>query len=419
MNRHNLYKWLSFRSAATTYLYIDKQMRDHGLFQAICRVNRLDGDDKEYGYIIDYKDLFKSLEGAVGDYTSGALDGYDQDDVKGLLENRLDKAKEDLEDAREAVIALCEPVKPPRDQVSYGHYFCAEISGDATQLKDNEPKRLKLYKFVASMIRAYAAIANELAEAGYSPKEIEKIRAEVDHATKVRDEVRLASGDYIDLKAYEPAMRHLIDTYIRAEESEKISAFDDMSLIQLIVERGPDAAEQKLKAILKRDEAVAEAIENNVRKLIINESPVDPAYYDKMSKLLDALIDQRRKGVVSYREYLEKIAALTKDATMPGGGAGGYPASMKTSAQRALYNNLGKDEALALAMDSAVKPLLQDGWRDNAIKTRGVRLAIRFVLMPVTPLDAKGVGDGNLAPQPTLETETDRILALVKNQRDY
>ena len=56
---------------------------DHGLFQAICRVNRLDGDDKEYGYIIDYKDLFKSLEGAVHDYTSGALDGYDKDDVAG------------------------------------------------------------------------------------------------------------------------------------------------------------------------------------------------------------------------------------------------------------------------------------------------------------------------------------------------
>ena len=410
-----------FDAPSATYLYIDKQMRDHGLFQAICRVNRLDGDDKDYGYIIDYKDLFKSLEGAVGDYTSGALDGYDQDDVKGLLENRLDKAKEDLEDAREAVNALCEPVQPPRDQMAYGHYFCAEISGDATQLKDNEPKRLKLYKFVASLIRAYAAIANELAEAGYSPKDIEKIKAEVDHASKVRDEVRLASGDYIDLKAYEPAMRYLIDTYIRAEESEKISAFDDMSLIQLIVARGPEAAEQKLKAILKRDEAVAEAIENNVRKLIINESPVDPAYYDKMSRLLDALIEQRRKGVVSYKEYLQKIAALTKDATLPGGGSGGYPASMTTPALRALYNNLGKNEALALAIDRAIKPLLQDGWRDNTIKTRAVRQAIRFTLMPITPAVVAGVSeiDGDIASRPTLEAETDRILALVKNQRDY
>ena len=238
-------------------------MRDHGLFQAICRVNRLDGDDKDYGYIVDYKDLFKSLEGAVEDYTSGALDGYDKKDVAGLLENRLDKDSEDLEEAREAVKALCEPVQAPRDSAAYLRYFCTEDSGNGEQLKDNEPKRLKLYKFVAALLRAYANIASELGEAGYKPDEIEKIRDEVDHYSKLRDEVRLASGDYIDLKAYEPAMRHLIDTYIRAEESEKISAFDDMSLIQLIVERGPDAVDALPKGIKQSEEAVAETIENN------------------------------------------------------------------------------------------------------------------------------------------------------------
>ena len=87
-----------FDAPSATYLYIDKQMRDHGLFQAICRVNRLDGEDKEYGYIVDYKDLFKNLEQSVDDYTSGALDGYDKADVAGLLENRLEKARERLEE---------------------------------------------------------------------------------------------------------------------------------------------------------------------------------------------------------------------------------------------------------------------------------------------------------------------------------
>ena len=172
-------------------------------------------------------------------------------------------------------------------------------------------------------------------------------------------------------------MRHLIDTYIRAEESEKISAFDDMSLIQLIVERGPDAVDAMPKGIMKTKEAVAETIENNVRKLIINESPVDPSYYEKMSKLLDALIEQRRKGVVSYKEYLEKIAKLTKEATMPGGGPGGYPVNVRTAAQRALYNNLGKDEGLALAVDAAIQSSRMDGWRSNAMKTKRVRLAIK------------------------------------------
>src|SRR5258708_29775912 len=97
-----------FEALPATYLYTAKPMRDHGLFQAICRVNRLDGDDKEYGYIIDYKDLFKSLEGAMHDYTSGALDGYDKEDVAGLLDDRLGKARERLEETQEIMKALCE-----------------------------------------------------------------------------------------------------------------------------------------------------------------------------------------------------------------------------------------------------------------------------------------------------------------------
>ena len=413
-----------FDAPSATYLYIDKKMQDHGLFQAICRVNRLDGDSKEYGYVVDYKDLFKRLEGAVQDYTSGALDGFDADDVKGLLEDRVGKAREDLEDAREAVKALCEPVAPARDSVAYLAYFCAKESGNAAQLKENEPKRLKLYKFTASLLRAYAAIASEMAEAGYSEKDIATIKAEVDHYAKVRDEVKLSSGDYIDLKAYEPAMRHLIDTYIRGDDSEKISAFDDLTLIQLIVERGPDAVDALPSGIKKSEEAVAETIENNVRKLIINESPVDPAYYDKMSKLLDALIEQRRKGVVSYVEYLVKVANLARRATVPGGDGPGYPSAINTPALRALFNNLQSySPDLAVAIDAVIKTSLQAGWRDNAMKVKKVRLAVRRVLATVIPADSGlGVSEPGVALSTPagLEKETDRILELAKQQHhDY
>jgi len=410
-----------FDAPSATYLYIDKQMRDHGLFQAICRVNRLDGDDKEYGYIIDYKDLFKSLENAVDDYTSGALDGFDKEDVAGLLENRLEKAREDLEDALETVRALCETVAQPKDSAAYRHYFCCETPGDALQLKDNEPKRLQLYKHVATLIRAYAAIAGELAEAGYTATEIQRIKTDVEHFTKVRDEIKLSSGDYIDLKAYEPAMRYLIDTYIRAEDSEKISAFDDFNLIQLIVERGPDAVDALPDRVKKNEEAVAETIENNVRKLIINESPIDPAYYDRMSKLLDALIEQRRKGVVDYKEYLAKIADLSKQVVQPHGANPGMPTSIKTGAQKALYNNLWQDVGLALQMDGAIRGSSQDGWKTNVMKTKLVRKAIRTVLEPA--MEAKAA-EGFLGAQESasgyeLEAETTRILELAKHQHDY
>ncbi|MCW5678332.1 MAG: HsdR family type I site-specific deoxyribonuclease [Xanthobacteraceae bacterium] len=365
-----------FDAPSATYLYIDKQMRDHGLFQAICRVNRLDGDDKEYGYIVDYKDLFKCLEKSITDYTSGALDGYDPEDVQGLLTDRLEKASERLEEAREAIKALCEPVEKPRDTAAYIRYFCGNDASDKEALKENEPKRLTLYKLAAAYLRAYANIAGEMEDAGYSEADALAIREEVEHYEKVRNEVKLASGDYIDLKMYEPAMRHLIDTYIRAEDSEVISAFDDMSLVQLIVERGADAVNALPEGIRKSKEAVAETIENNVRKLIIDEQPINPKYYEQMSELLDALIAQRKQAAIDYAAYLNEITSLTRKVTNPNQG-NTYPASLNTGAKRALYDNLGSDEALALAIDTAINKVKKDDWRGNKFKEREVRNAIR------------------------------------------
>src|ERR687897_3831670 len=100
-----------------------------------------------------------------------------------------------------------------------------------------------------------------MGDAGYSQAEAEEIKNEVDHYEKVREEVKLASGDYVDLKMFEPAMRHLLDTYIRAEESEKLSAFDDLTLVQLIVERGEAALGSLPKGLRENREAMAETIE--------------------------------------------------------------------------------------------------------------------------------------------------------------
>ena len=388
-----------FDAPPATYLYIDKQMRDHGLFQAICRVNRLDGEDKEYGYIIDYKDLFQSLEGAVSEYTSGAFDAYDQDDVVGLLTNRLVKGKERLEEAREIIRALCEPVARPKGQLEYQHYFCAADTSDKDALKENEPKRIALYKLTASLIRAYANIANEMPDAGYSARETEIIQQEVAYYEKLRQEIKLASGDYIDLKMYEPAMRHLIDTYIRAEESRKISAFDDMTLIQLIVERGTDAFKQLPAGITANPEAMAETIENNLRRVIIDEQPINPKYYERMSELLDALIQERKGKALEYEKLLAKYAELSKQVVNPSGSGITYSKALNTSARRALYDNLGKDESLALEIDAAILATREDEWRGHRIKERAVRYAIQ-----------KFIPD---------EAEAERIFELAKNQREY
>jgi hypothetical protein len=166
-----------FDAPPATYLYIDKQMRDHGLFQAICRVNRLDGDDKEYGYIVDYKDLFKRIEGAVQDYTSGALDGYDKEDVAGLLEDRSRRPRGRLEEALEAVRALCEPVEPPRDDPAFYATSPRRSTATPTQLKANEPQRLALYKLVGRAGAGVREPGRRDDEAGYSEAEAAGIKA--------------------------------------------------------------------------------------------------------------------------------------------------------------------------------------------------------------------------------------------------
>jgi len=366
-----------FDAPSATYLYIDKKMTDHSLFQAICRVNRLDGDDKEYGYIIDYKDVFTSLGKAVSDYTIGAFEDYDEDDVAGLLKNRLEQSKLDLDNALEMVCALCEPVRAPHNTENYIHYFCGESGHNQDLLTEKEALRLTLYKSVAKLLRAFANTANEMHDAGYSEKESESVRTQVIHFEKVRDEVKLASGDLVDMKRFEPAMRHLLDMYIRADDSEVLMDFEELGLIELIVKNGANAIDALPESIRNNQEAMAETIENNVRKTIVDENPVNPKYYEQMSVLLDELILLRRQQAIEYQDYLEKIRALSSKVIRPHNTASQYPPSMDTNPKRAFYDNFGQDEVLATKIDSAIRYTKKADWIGDRFKEKEVANAVR------------------------------------------
>ena len=373
-----------FDAPPATYLYIDKNMQDHGLFQAICKVNRLDGEDKEFGYIVDYKDLFRSLEQAITDYTGEAFENFDAEDVQGLLKDRLEKGKERLEETREAVKALCEPVAPPRDSADYIYYFCGPEPGNLEQIKANESKREKLYKFTAAFVRAYANLANEMTDAGYTEAQAQEIRDEVRHYENVSQEIKLASGDYVDLRAYEPDMRHLIDTYIRAEESETLSTLGDTPLVELIVQNGAEALSLLPDGIRTNEAARAATIENNVRRLIVDRSEVNPRYYEEISHLLDDIIRQRRREALDYREYLSEIEGLS-GRIAEHENPDRYPATINTGALRALFDNLDalpedRRETAALAIDTTIRRTKQDDWRGNRRKKRQVQNAIARVI---------------------------------------
>lgn len=387
-----------FDAPTATYIYIDKQMRDHGLFQAICRVNRLDGDDKDFGYIVDYKDLFRNIENAVDDYTSEAFDEFDKEDVQGLITDRAEQADDDLRTARDAWLALLDAVEQPKGDDEIFAYFSSPQGLENDPLSEEKGRRRQaLYKLAGQYARAYANVASQPDGSGFNELELAEIRNEVERAISVRDAVRLHSGDAVDLKLYEPAMRHLIDTYIRADDSNVISHLDDISLIDLVQTKGADAIHDLPTPSKSKQSNVAEAIENNVRRLIIDETPVNPKFYEMMSQLLSDLVAQRRNDAMDYADYLERISELVRRAKE--GHGTNYPDTVKSAGQKALYDNLHEDEELTLRVDQAVRRVAPDGWRGHPMKEKKVRLCLKREV----PDDA----------------QVERILQILKNHSEY
>ena len=276
-----------------------------------------------------------------------------------LLQDRLKQGKERLDNAIEGLALLCEPVEPPKEELEHIHYFCGntEVPSD---LKEREPQRAALYKGTAGLVRAYANIADELERASYSAADISRIKQQLKHYVNVRDIIRNASSETLDTKAYEADMRHLIDTYIEAAEPRKISHFDNIGLVELIVKTGiADAIAAQLGSMKGNKRAIAETIENNVRSKIIKEHLSDPAFYEKMSALLDEIIVARKAQAIEYEEYLKQIAELAKK--VDAGKGDDTPEKLDTPGKRALWNNLGQNEALALKIDATVREARPDG----------------------------------------------------------
>lgn len=387
-----------FDAPSCTYLYIDKSMQDHGLFQAICRVNRLDTEDKQFGYVVDYKDLFKKVENAVAVYTSELdYDEFKAEDCEILLLDRLKKGRERLDNALEEIALLCELVPVPKSELDYQHYFCGNTEIEE-ELKATEMRRTALYKATVALIRAYANLAAEMDEAGYTAVEQTYIKNRVDFYLKLREEIRMASGETLDMKTYEADMRHLIDNYIQADESRIISPFGDIPLIELIVNTGiVDAIKSLPDGIKSNQQAVAETIENNVRQKIIRDHLLDPAFFEEMSTLLNAIIKERRDNAVSYQEYLKKIAELAKRVQV--GMKPDTPPALKTHAQRVLYNNLQHNEELALNLHDSIMEYKPNGWRGVDTREKVVKQAIYKVLGSVE--------------------ETERMFEIIKKQAEY
>ena len=413
-----------FDAPSCTYIYLDRNLRDHDLFQAICRTNRLDGDDKDFGYIVDFKELFGDVQKAIAVYSSDQLvvDPKDGQDGNVNLKNWIAEGARKLEEAREALLHLCEPVLAPREVEQFIQYFCGE-SQDAEALEANEPLRISFYKLVTAFVRAWADIGSELANAGYDEATIAKLEAEVAFYADMRGAIKNYSGEEFDVKPFEGDMRDLLNRYVRADDARELGDMGDLSLVDLIVKTGiHDAIAQKLNAKGASNKAVAEGIINNVRKAIIQERLTDPRFFNEMSSLLDELIKQSHADAKSYEQFLKQAEALAKKLAAHASGGEQAPEALQGKPEAVvIYRNLpdilaktpdaahvGQDPnphiseliSKAIQIDTAMREFVPAGWKGDGIKERLVRRA----LLPLVDGDREAML---------------RLFELVKNQPGY
>lgn len=338
-----------FDAPCATYLYIDKDMRDHTLFQAICRVNRLGCDvkdeegnvlchtHKEYGLIVDFKHLFGNIENAVTKFNdeNGGLGGFDETDIEELLADSISKNKKRLLAADKAFCAL-KAIWQSRGLTNndlLADYYTTDFRDDPA-----EARRTALYRITGALTAAYDNLADMMTRAGFSTAEADYYEHHAREAAHINLYVKQKSGDLFDPRNYDPDMRALLDRYLRAGEAETIvPATADFSFLDLINDStdAVDTAEITKKAA-GCEKSAAEVIEAKARAVINNSRDKDPAFFLSFSERLQQLLDGLHQVNASFAERMRQLIEFIKETKK---GGNDYPEGITTPLQKALWNN--------------------------------------------------------------------------------
>lgn len=339
-----------FDAPCATYLYIDKDMRDHTLFQAICRVNRLGTDikdeqgaivshsHKEYGLIVDFKHLFGNIENAITKFNdeNGGLGGFDEEDIEGLLEDNIAKNKKRLiaaDKAFNALKAMWTSMNLTNNDL-LAEYYITDFDADPA-----EPRRKVLYNITGSLTSSYDNMADFMPRAGFSKEETDYYERQAREAAHINAYIKQRSGDIFDLRNYDPDMRALLDRYLRAEDAETIvEATADFSFLDMIGDSTPDEdiISKAKEQAGGNEKAAAEVIEAKARAVINNSRDRDPEAFLRFSERLQQLLDTLRQNSASFAERMKELVRLIRQARS---GGVSLPEGITTQRQKAYWNN--------------------------------------------------------------------------------
>ncbi len=280
-----------FDAPVCQVLYIDKELKEHGLLQAIARTNRLH-DGKEYGLIVDYRGLIQKLDAAMDMYSGAGLENFEGRDLRGVVIDVLE-ALGQLRTAYTNLIDLFADVKDLSDTEA------VEVS-----LAD-EKKREQFYNLLCAFGRALDLVLNsEQAYAALPGEERKKYQNLFLFFSKVRRSVKIRYCDAIDNREYEPLMQNLLDTHLSVAGLKQITNPVDIL--------NKDDFERELEE-LGSLRAKADAITSRLSKSISAKYEENPAYYDSFSKRIKDALDQYKEKVISEAEYLAKMRSIMED----------------------------------------------------------------------------------------------------------
>ena len=280
-----------FDAPVCQVLYIDKELKEHGLLQAIARTNRLH-DGKEYGLIVDYRGLIQKLDAAMDMYSGAGLENFEGRDLRGVVIDVLE-ALGQLRTAYTNLIDLFADVKDLSDTEA------VEVA-----LAD-EKKREQFYNLLCAFGRALNLVLNsEQAYAALPGEERKKYQDRFVFFSKVRRSVKIRYCDAIDNSEYEPLMQNLLDTHLSVAGLKQITNPVDIL--------NKDDFERELEE-LGSLRAKADAITSRLSKSISAKYEENPAYYDSFSKRIKDALDQYKEKVISEAEYLAKMRSIMED----------------------------------------------------------------------------------------------------------
>ena len=345
-----------FDAPKASTLYLDKQIKEHNLLQAIARVNRL-CDGKDYGYIVDYRGLLGELDKALTMYQEAGLEEFNEEDIKSSV-YYIDTEINNMFEAYEKLKEIFKDIKNKNDLEEY------EV------LLENEKIRKDFYDKLCKFGSMLGIILpSDQAYYKVGKEKISELRKALAFYQKLRATVKLRYSETIDHKEYEAKMQKLLDNYVVAKEMMRITEPVDIT-----------DAENFDKELEKMgtDRGKADSIRTRLTRTISEKSKEDPAYYKKFSTRIEETIEAYRNRRITDSEYLQKMQDIKEDFRKGNSGIS-YPTNITTENSRAFYGviydkliprmkenaNIEEIGEIALTIQREIESKIKRDWHYN------------------------------------------------------